>query len=39
MSRWVETASRLEPEIQGTVYRLVQEALSNTAKHAENKIR
>ena len=26
-------ASRLEPEIEGTVYRLVQEALSNTAKH------
>lgn len=29
------TASRLEPEIEGTVYRLVQEALSNTAKHAD----
>ena len=28
------SASRLEPEIEGTVYRLVQEALSNTAKHA-----
>ena len=28
-------ASRLEPEIEGTVYRLVQEALSNTAKHAD----
>ena len=27
--------SRLEPEIEGTVYRLVQEALSNTAKHAD----
>ena len=29
------SASRLEPEIEGTVYRLVQEALSNTAKHAD----
>ena len=29
------SASRLEPEIEGTVYRLVQEALSNTAKHGE----
>jgi signal transduction histidine kinase len=28
------SGSRLEPEIEGTVYRLVQEALSNTAKHA-----
>jgi signal transduction histidine kinase len=28
-------ASRFEPEIEGTVYRLVQEALSNTAKHAD----
>jgi len=28
-------ASRLEPDIEGTVYRLVQEALSNTAKHAD----
>jgi signal transduction histidine kinase len=27
--------TRLEPEIEGTVYRLVQEALSNTAKHAD----
>ena len=27
------SASRLEPEIEGTVYRLVQEALNNTAKH------
>jgi len=27
--------SRLEPEIEDTVYRLVQEALSNTAKHAD----
>jgi len=27
-------SSRLEPEIEGTVYRLVQEALSNTSKHA-----
>ena len=27
--------NRLEPEIEGTVYRLVQEALSNTAKHAD----
>jgi signal transduction histidine kinase len=26
--------TRLEPEIEGTIYRLVQEALSNTAKHA-----
>ncbi|MEA2407962.1 MAG: hypothetical protein QOE69_2081 [Thermoleophilaceae bacterium] len=29
------TANRLEPEIESTVYRLVQEALSNTAKHAD----
>ena len=29
------SATRLEPEIEGTVYRLVQEALSNTAKHAD----
>jgi signal transduction histidine kinase len=28
-------ATRLEPEVEGTIYRLVQEALSNTAKHAE----
>jgi signal transduction histidine kinase len=28
------SATRLEPEIESTVYRLVQEALSNTAKHA-----
>jgi signal transduction histidine kinase len=28
------SATRLAPEIEGTVYRLVQEALSNTAKHA-----
>ena len=29
------SATRLDPEIEGTVYRLVQEALSNTAKHAD----
>ena len=27
-------ATRLEPEIEGTIYRLIQEALNNTAKHA-----
>jgi signal transduction histidine kinase len=27
--------TRLEPEIESTIYRLVQEALSNTAKHAD----
>ena len=34
MSRRVERQPP-EPEIEGTVYRLVQEALSNTAKHAD----
>ena len=28
-------AARLEPELESTVYRFVQEALSNTAKHAD----
>jgi signal transduction histidine kinase len=29
------SSSRLDPHVESTIYRLIQEALSNTAKHAE----
>ena len=29
------SSSRLDPRVESTIYRLIQEALSNTAKHAE----